>query len=70
MWDYARMAQIANRLGGPAKAAVVLIGAGIAIGAAANEAIHQVQQMQKESRRKAEAEMARQAQQELERMQP
>lgn len=65
MWDYARMAQIASKLGGPLKlsAAVLAVGGlvGGIIGYCVRGAVdEQMRHMQDESRRKAQ--MAQEAQ--------
>lgn len=61
MWDYARMTQIANKLGGPIPAAAALVTAGIVIGGTVVELTHRMQQqIEQESQRKAD--MALQAQ--------
>lgn len=60
MWDYARMAQIAGKLGGPARTGALIFGAGMILGGVIVDGAYQaMRQVDEESRRKAD--MAAQA---------
>ncbi len=41
MWDYARMAQIAGKLGGPARTGALIFGAGMILGGVIVDGAHQ-----------------------------
>lgn len=61
MWDYARMAQIAGKLGGPLKLGAAVLAVGGVIGYGVRGVVdNQMRHVQDESRRKAQ--MAQEAQ--------